>query len=161
MFKIIISSWVALAIVSCSNLKTIHNSNKKLGESYGPVKVDTSNAQEFSAMLEIIKRIDEPTEFTFSAPINQVCLKAGCWVKLDKGNGETLMVRFKDHFTIPVDTEIGTEAYFHGVAYWDEISVEMLKHYAEDAGKSPEEIAKIIDPEYVMSFEADGIFLVK
>ena len=161
MLKVIFSSCIALAIVSCSSLKSIDNSDKKLGESYGPVKVDTANAQEFSSMLETIKWIDEPTEFTFSAPINQVCLKAGCWVKIDKGNGETLMVRFKDHFTIPVDTEIGTEAYFHGMAYWDEVSVEMLKHYAEDAGKSPEEIAKIIDPEYVMSFEADGIVLVK
>jgi hypothetical protein len=71
------------------------------------------------------------------------------------------MVRFKDHFTIPIDTKVGTEAYFHGVAYWDEVSVEMLQHFAEDAGKTPEEIAKITQPEYVMSFEADGIVLVK
>jgi hypothetical protein len=88
-------------------------------------------------------------------------MKAGCWVNIDKGNGETFMVRFKDHFTIPTDTEIGTEAYFHGIAYWDEVSVEMLQHFAEDAGKSADEIAKITEPQYVMNFEADGIVFVK
>jgi hypothetical protein len=37
----------------------------------------------------------------------------------------------------------------------------MLRHFAEDAGKSKEEIAKITKPEFEMGFEADGIILVK
>ncbi len=150
-----------LAIVSCANIKSVDTSDKKLGKSYGPFKVDVAAAENVSKMLQSFEGRTEPMEFTFIAPINQVCMKAGCWVNIDKGNGETFMVRFKDHFTIPINTEIGTEAYFHGKAYWDEVSVEMLQHFAEDAGKSADEIAKITEPQYVMSFEADGIVLVK
>lgn len=161
MLKILFSSIFMLAIVSCGNLKSINNNDKKLGKSYGPVKVNVAAAKDVSAMLQSFEGKTEPMEFTFIAPINQVCMKAGCWVNIDKGNGETFMVRFKDHFTIPTDTEIGTEAYFHGIAYWDEVSVEMLQHFAEDAGKSADEIAKITEPQYVMNFEADGIVFVK
>ena len=67
------------------------------------------------------------------------------------------MVRFKDHFTIPIDTKIGTVAYMHGTANWDTVSVEMLKHFAEDAGKSKAEIDQITEAKYVLGFEADGI----
>jgi hypothetical protein len=36
----------------------------------------------------------------------------------------------------------------------------MLRHYAEDAGKSLEEINKITQPEFKLNFEGDGIKLV-
>ena len=35
----------------------------------------------------------------------------------------------------------------------------MLKHYAEDAGKSQKEIDKITKPEYKISFIADGVII--
>ena len=40
-----------------------------------------------------------------------------------------------------------------------ETSVEELKHYAEDAGKSSEEIAMIDKAEKTFSFEANGVLL--
>jgi hypothetical protein len=160
--RVFLLSIGAFALFSCSTVKDVDsNSDVKLGKSYGPVKVEVAEAVNLTMMLKTFESQNEPMEFTFSAPINQVCMKAGCWVNIDKGNGETFMVRFKDHFTIPIDTEIGTNAYFHGTAYWDEVSVEMLKHFAEDAGKSADEIAKISEPQHVMSFEADGIVLEK
>lgn len=133
----------------------------KLGKAYGPVQVDTSKAISVEEMLLAYKGKSEDTEFTIFAPIEEVCQAAGCWVNVDKGDGETFMVRFKDHFTIPVETKIGSKAFLHGVAYMDTVSVEMLRHFAEDAGKSKEEIAKITKPEFEMGFEADGIILVK
>jgi hypothetical protein len=45
----------------------------------------------------------------------------------------------------------------HGFANWDTVSVEMLKHFAEDAGKSKAEIDQITKAKYVLGFEADGI----
>ena len=39
----------------------------------------------------------------------------------------------------------------------DTISVERLRHYAEDAGKSSDEIEKIVKPEFKLSFLADGV----
>jgi len=36
-------------------------------------------------------------------------------------------------------------------------SVKALRHFAEDAGKSMEEIQKINEPEFKLNFEGDGI----
>ena len=46
------------------------------------------------------------------------------------------MVRFKDHFTIPPDTDPGTGAFIHAVAFWDTVSVDLQLHFIEDAGGS-------------------------
>jgi len=35
----------------------------------------------------------------------------------------------------------------------------LLRHYAEDAGKSEEEIMTITEPEYVLTFTADGVII--
>jgi hypothetical protein len=37
----------------------------------------------------------------------------------------------------------------------------MLKHYAEDAGKSKIEIAQITEPNYDLGFTADGVIIVE
>jgi hypothetical protein len=134
---------------------------QKLGKQYGPVKVDTSLSVNVPAIVEVMSQKSERTEFTFSAPLVEICQAAGCWVTVNNGKGDAFRVRFKDHFTIPVKTKPGTVAYFHGFAYWDEISVEMQKHFAEDAGRSKEEIDKIIHPRKEFCFEADGIVLVR
>jgi hypothetical protein len=42
---------------------------------------------------------------------------------------------------------------------WDTLSVEMLRHYAEDGGATPEEIEEITEPEYSLSFVADGVVI--
>ena len=133
----------------------------ELAESYGPIDVNLEKAISLDEMLKLFEGKTEKTEYTFEGELNEVCSKAGCWVNIDKGNGETFMVRFKDHFIIPPKTAIGTVAYFHGMAYWDTVSVNLLQHFAEDAGKSKEEVSKIIEPKYELNFEADGITLKK
>ena len=65
----------------------------------------------------------------------------------------------KDYgFFMPLDCE-GTEVVFDGVAYQDTVSVEMLRHFAEDAGKSEEEILSITESELAWAFEANGVIL--
>ncbi len=159
MKKILFVSLIATLLFSCGGHKS--ENSIELGKSYGPMKVDTSNAMDVKEMLEAFDEKKGEQVFTFIAPIDEVCSKAGCWINVDKGNGETFMVRFKDHFTIPPKTKIGTQAYLHGRAYMDTISVDLLRHFAEDAGKSKEEIEKITKPEFELSFEADGITLIK
>jgi hypothetical protein len=41
----------------------------------------------------------------------------------------------------------------------DTISIEMLRHYAEDAGKPQEAIQSITSPEYVMQVVAEGVLI--
>jgi len=159
MKKLLIVSLTATVLFSCGEDKS--ENSIVLGKSYGPVKVDTVDAMNVKEMIEAFNEKKGEQAFTFIAPIDEVCSKAGCWINVDKGNGETFMVRFKDHFTIPPKTKIGTQAYLHGIAYMDTISVDLLRHFAEDAGKSKEEIEKITKPEFELNFEADGITLVK
>ena len=59
---------------------------------------------------------------------------------------------------MPLDGE-KANVIVHGKAFVSEISVEKLRHYAEDAGQSKEEIAKITKPQLQYNFEADGVYL--
>ena len=51
------------------------------------------------------------------------------------------------------------EVIINGKAFLKETSVDDLRHYAEDAGKTAEEIAAITQPEKTFAFEADGVLL--
>ena len=93
-----------------------------------------------------------------TAKINEVCSTKGCWMRLDLENAEEVMVRFKDYgFFMPLNAT--GEVIVNGKAFVTEISVDELKHYAEDAGKSEAEIAAITEVEKTFAFEADGVLL--
>lgn len=94
-----------------------------------------------------------------SGTIAEVCQSAGCWMNIDRGDGSTMMVKMKDHaFALPIDCG-GKQAIFKGDSYYDTTSVEDLRHYAEDAMKSKEEIEKIINPQYDVVFIASGVII--
>jgi hypothetical protein len=74
---------------------------------------------------------------------------------------EQMFVKFKDYaFFVPKDIA-GQEVLIEGVAYTEETSVEELRHYAEDAKKSAEEIAAITEPVKEKKFMASGVVLLK
>jgi hypothetical protein len=56
---------------------------------------------------------------------------------------------------------VGKKAIIQGDLFLDTVTVEMLKHYAEDAGKSEEEIAQITEPSYDLGFTADGVIIAE
>jgi hypothetical protein len=121
-------------------------------------EVDESAAITVPEMLKMMEGKDK-LYVTIRANVIECCQKKGCWMKVDKGNGETMMVTFKDYgFFVPLESA-GKTAIMKGFAYYDTISVEMLRHYAEDAGKSKEEIEAITEPEYDIAFEASGVVL--
>lgn len=92
--------------------------------------------------------------------VTGVCEKKGCWMKLAQTDGEGIMIRFKDYkFFMPKDI-VGKDVVLEGVAEKTTTSVEMLKHYAEDAGKSKEEIEKITEPKTEIEFVATGVLVV-
>ena len=97
----------------------------------------------------------------FVTKIQSVCKKKGCWMNLDLGNGEKAFVKFKDYgFFVPLNAD-NSEAIVSGYAFVKEVSVNELKHYAKDAGKSKEEINKIKKPEITYSFMANGVYIKK
>ena len=69
------------------------------------------------------------------------------------------MVRFTDYgFFMPLNSD-NKDVIVEGRAFVSEISAEELQHYAKDAGKSEEEIAKITEAEFTYAFEADGVLM--
>ena len=90
--------------------------------------------------------------------IKEVCSKKGCWMTLDMGSGNNIIVLFKDYgFFIPLNAE--GSVIVSGKAFISETSVDDLKHYAEDSGDTEEIIEAITIPEKTYSFEADGVLL--
>ncbi|MFZ9719362.1 MAG: DUF4920 domain-containing protein, partial [Chitinophagaceae bacterium] len=75
-------------------------------------------------------------------------------------NGETMLVRFKDYgFFMPKDL-VGHNVLMDGEAKIKELSVAQQKHYAEDGGKSKEEIEKITQPKKDVQFLAKGVLVL-
>ena len=166
MKRTIVLICAGLLVISCNMSEDPttdgkENSESKLGESYGEYEVNPEEAVSVEKMLAMFEGQSEEMEFTFESELNEICAKAGCWVNIDKGNGETFMVRFKDHFTIPPDTDPGTGAFIHGVAFWDTVSVDLQRHFMEDAGGSEEDQMAITEPKYALGFTGDGIVLKK
>lgn len=118
------------------------------------------NSKEMLAQFKSMK-VGDSVQVKFASSINEVCSKKGCWMKLSLADGTETMVRFKDYgFFMPLDAN-GREVVVDGVAFVKETSVKDLKHYAEDAGKSKEEIAKITEPKVEFAFEASGVLMKK
>lgn len=97
----------------------------------------------------------------FVTTIKSVCKKKGCWMKLDLSSGQEAFVKFKDYgFFVPLNAD-NSKAIINGYAFVKKVSVNELKHYAKDAGKSKEEINKITKPEVTYSFIAEGVYINK
>ena len=78
-------------------------------------------------------------------------------LKLD--DSLTSFVKFQDYsFFVPLNAE-NRATIVEGKAYVTETSVEELQHYAQDAGKSEEEIAAITEPEKEYAFMATGVLM--
>lgn len=93
--------------------------------------------------------------------VESVCQTKGCWTNIAdaKNLDETIFVKFKDYgFFLPLDCQ-GQELVLEGKAYIEETPVDELRHYAEDEGKSEEEIAAITEPERQYKFMASGAYL--
>jgi hypothetical protein len=98
-------------------------------------------------------------EVKVKGTVMEVCKAEGCWLKMATVNGP-VMIKMKDHsFMVPLSMN-GKEIIAEGVASYKETSVDMQKHYAEDAGKSKEEIAAIKVPKKEVTMQAVGILVL-
>lgn len=123
--------------------------------------IDADAAIDSEEMLKAYRKlpVKDTLEVKFSATVLEVCQTKGCWMKLQLDNGEESMVRFKDYgFFVPKDIT-GKTTVVNGLAYMEEMTVEDQKHYAQDAGKSEEEISKIVKAKKKYAFEADGVLI--
>ena len=112
---------------------------------------------------ELAKKATEKgtIEAKVTGVVESVCQVKGCWMKVKMDNGQTMRVTFKDYgFFVPKDIA-GKTIVFEGNAKTKTTSVDELRHYAEDAGKSKDEIAKITEAKTELAFEANGVLVPK
>lgn len=172
MRNLFLSLFLVTSFISCNNPTNDQDSSVKNTE----VLVDINEYENFGEAFELTELItnDEMREFyaemevgdslevTFNAKVNSICQKKGCWMTLDLGDGDAeSFVKFKDYeFFVPMDAA-NSDAIIKGMAYKNETTVEELRHYAQDAGKSQEEIDAIVEPRIEYTFMADGVYLKK
>ena len=158
---------VLLVITACKNEKTDKSSEQNVDQiamnfdSFGDkiTKEEAMTSDEMFAKFNNMK-VGDTINAKFTSKIKEVCSKKGCWMKLPVGEKET-MVRFKDYgFFMPLDAN-DREVIIEGKAFVKITSVEELQHYAEDAGKTAAEIAKITEPKKEFAFEANGVLMKK
>ena len=123
-------------------------------------KISIDNAVQYESVKD--RAFQEGSIVTsIEGTILETCPKRGCWMTMAT-QSDTVFVRFRDYgFFVPTDGAEGKAAIVQGDLFVDTISVRMLQHYAKDAGKSKEEIAKITEPELGLSFTADGVIIKK
>lgn len=96
-------------------------------------------------------------EGKLTGKVTEVCKAMGCWIRLEKADGSSMMVKTKDHAFFLPQNLVGKTVVMEGTASVKEVSEEKRKHFAEDAGKSKEEIKKIKGSAKEVQFIASGI----
>lgn len=101
---------------------------------------------------------DTLENISVTGEVTSVCQAKGCWMTI--AGSDDMMVKFKDYgFFMPKDID-GREVVMHGRAFYQVTPLDELRHYAEDAGKSAEEIAAITEPKKELRFLASGVLLL-
>ncbi len=131
----------------------------KPGDWYGE-KVTATGAV---TLAEVAQKLPEngAVETKITAKVLEVCPKKGCWLKLQVNDSTTATVKMKDYgFFVPLAAK-GKTVVIDGEVKMKNTSVEELRHYAEDAKKSKDEIAAITKPEKEVRVTAKGIAIVE
>lgn len=119
-------------------------------------EIEASDAQDFTTFMSDFS--GDSTQVKLSGTINAVCQEKGCWLTISDHDRE-LRVTFKDYgFFVPKDAA-GKPVIVEGVLKRSVVDVATLKHYAEDEGKSQEEIDAITEAQATYSFVADGVLI--
>ena len=129
-------------------------------ETFG-AEFNASEAIEWNAFIEQLASHDS-LETTVQATVVDVCQAKGCWMNLTgaEASEASVFVKFKDYgFFVPKDIA-GRSVVVNGKAFKEMTSVEELRHYAEDKGKSKEEIEAITEPAFEYKFMASGVVLL-
>jgi hypothetical protein len=162
-FSIFVSTLILF--ISCKSEKKTEvaapDTNNPVIEYFGE-SIDAASSQSVTQTLEALKSSDS-LNTNVTGYVTGVCQVKGCWMILSQNPNDStgLFVKFKDYgFFVPKDLT-GSKVTVSGKAFKEVTPVEELRHYAEDEGKSAEEIAKITEPSEEMKFMANGVALIE
>ena len=121
-------------------------------------KVEATNTIKADALADALAK-DEKSPVKVEGKVVEVCKAEGCWLRMETATG-TMLIKMKDHaYLVPLSLT-GKTIVAEGTASVKTTSVDMLRHYAEDAGKSKDEIAAITEPKKEVVMQATGILVL-
>jgi hypothetical protein len=144
--------FAASLLAACGSNNT---DNKHFGAT-----ITADNALSYDELIGKMAAVDSmPAKVT--GKVAEVCQKKGCWMTIvsDDPSKPEMRVTFKDYaFFMPKDLA-GKRVVCDGYAIVEVTPVDVLRHYAEDAGKSKAEIEAITEPKRELAFEAAGVII--
>ena len=109
--------------------------------------------------LDALLADKKETNVKVKGKVVEVCKAEGCWIRMETPTGN-MLIKMKDHaFLVPLVLN-GKTIVAEGTATLKETTVEKLKHYAEDAGKTKAEIDAITEPKKEIVLQAKGILVL-
>lgn len=149
-------------LITLTSLFILFSCGVEKYDAYGS-EISNMDLHNFSTVKQTIQANPNETQsVTIKGQIIETCSVKGCWMTVNMGDGDTIMVRFKDYgFFVPKEGQNSKDVIMEGVAKMDTLTVQQLRHYAEDAGKSLEEIEAIVEPEISVNFIADGVLIAR
>ncbi len=94
------------------------------------------------------------------AKVEEVCQVKGCWMIVTDGTNH-IRVTFRDYgFFVPKDIA-GKTIMADGIVSETVTTEADARHYAEDAGKSAEEISAIVGDQKELAMEADVVLIAQ
>lgn len=132
------------------------------GQEYGSgiSQKSTYNVYTSDEIIDALNDKNQMKDIIIKAKVTGVCQKRGCWLTLDNEKKETVFVKMKDYGFFLPSSIMGKTVLLEGSAEKKITSIEELKHYAKDAKKSKEEIAKITTPKTEYRVLASGIKVI-
>ena len=148
MIKFILLTIILPLFISCS-----HSSESKFyGEEFDPA--NAISVQDLAGKMAGQAKLDA----VVTGKIIFSCQSDGCWLNLENPAGGEVLVDWDEKFQLPKDIS-GQTVFIKGTAFQDTLSVDRLRHLAEDEGKSQEEMDKITGPKIQLAFKASGMKL--
>ena len=163
MKKITLALVATTIFMSCESKKEVSKEENTVSYAKFGDSISSENAINNSEMMQKFASLKEGDTLSvkFKSSINEVCQKKGCWMTLALADDKEVFVKFKDYgFFVPKNAQ-EKEVIVNGKAFVSIESVDVLKHYAKDAGKSQAAIDSITEPKVTYSFMADGVLIAK
>ncbi len=143
-----------IALVGCQTKKGSTTAFNTYGEA-----ISTEGALSLVSLNQQVEGKDS-VALTLKGTIEQTCAKKGCWMTVKDENGVATRITFKDYgFFVPTSGAEGKEVVISGVAKRKVTDVATLRHFAEDAGKTQQEIDAITEPKQEIEFVASGVVI--
>lgn len=162
MKKSIVMAFAFFSVIACKKLEVkdvaevMPENFKTFGDSISAEGV--MSKEDLLAKYKTLKEGDT-IEVKFRSEIKDVCQKKGCWMNMSLNDETKAFIRFKDYgFFMPLNAA-GSEAIVSGKAFVSVETVDELKHYAKDAGKSQAAIDSITEPKFSYSFMSNGVLI--